>query len=269
MRQGEILGVAGVAGNGQRELAEVITGLRKARSGEVNIVVATLTNCSPREIIAAGVSHIPEDRLGMGLIPNLPISDNAILKGYRRPPLSRGPFLDSVSIRNFVQTLIDNFGIATPSQETPIKQLSGGNLQKTLLAREINIGPKLMVAVHPTRGLDVGATESVQKTLLQQRDNGAAILLISEDLDEIFALSDRIAVMYEGRIMGIVNVDSGGCWGDRPDDGRIAAGSGVDRGHLLESRLALHAIRDQNREAAERFRRHSGSSSRWRRSPWR
>ncbi|MCL5282494.1 MAG: ABC transporter ATP-binding protein, partial [Planctomycetes bacterium] len=162
VRQGEILGVAGVAGNGQRELAEVITGLRKARGGEVNIVGCTLTNCSPREIIAAGVSHIPEDRLGMGLIPNLPVSDNAILKGYRQAPLSRGPFLDSVSIRSFVQTLIDTFGIVTPSQETPIKQLSGGNLQKALLAREINIGPKMMVAVHPTRGLDVGATESVR-----------------------------------------------------------------------------------------------------------
>jgi general nucleoside transport system ATP-binding protein len=207
IREGEILGIAGVAGNGQRELAEVITGLRKARSGSVCIDGCTLTNCSPREIIAAGVSHVPEDRLGMGLIPNLPVSDNAILKGYRTAPLSRGPFLDAVSIRHFVQTMIETFGIVTPGQETPIKQLSGGNLQKALLAREINIGPKLMVAVHPTRGLDVGATESVQKTLLQQRAHGAAILLISEDLDEIFALSDHIAVMYEGRIMDIVNAD--------------------------------------------------------------
>jgi len=207
IRRGEILGVAGVAGNGQREMAEVITGLRKATSGTVRIRGCDVTNCSPRRIITESVSHIPEDRLGMGLIPNLAVSDNVILKGYRRPPLSRGPFLERTAIGRFARRLIQTFDIATPSTETPVKLLSGGNLQKTLLAREISVGPSLMVAVHPTRGLDVGATESVRNLLLKQRAEGAAILLISEDLDEILALSDRIAVIYEGEIMGIVPAD--------------------------------------------------------------
>jgi len=204
VHEGEILGIAGVAGNGQRELAEVITGLRKATSGRITIHGCDLTNCSPRRILEEGVGHIPEDRLGMGLVPALPVSDNVILKGYRRPPLAHGPFLDRVSIRQFVANLIKRFDIATPSQATPVKLLSGGNLQRTILAREISIGPRLMVAMHPTRGLDVGATESVRNLLLKQQADGAAILLISEDLDEILDLSDRIAVMYEGRIMGIV-----------------------------------------------------------------
>lgn len=207
IRQGEILGVAGVAGNGQRELAEVVTGLRKATSGTVFVSACNVTNCSPRRIISESVSHIPEDRLGMGLIPNLAVSDNVILKGYRRAPLSRGPFLERTAIGRFARRLIQTFDIATPSTETPVKLLSGGNLQKTLLAREISVSPSLMVAVHPTRGLDVGATESVRNLLLKQRAEGAAILLISEDLDEVLALSDRVAVVYEGEIMGIVPAD--------------------------------------------------------------
>ncbi len=204
VRSGEIVGIAGVAGNGQRELAEVITGLRKATGGCVSISECDTTNCSPREVIRQQVSHVPEDRLGMGLVPNLAVSDNIILKGYREPPLARGPFLDRLSIRNFVARLIEAFNIATPTQETAVRLLSGGNLQRTILAREISIVPRLMVAVHPTRGLDIGATESVRNLLLEQRENGAAILLISEDLDELLAISDRIAVMYEGEMMGIV-----------------------------------------------------------------
>jgi len=204
IREGEILGIAGVAGNGQRELAEVITGLRKATGGQIIISECDTTNCSPREVIRQQVSHVPEDRLGMGLVPNLAVSDNLILKSYREPPLARGPFLDRFSIRNFVARLIEAFHIATPTQETPVRLLSGGNLQRTILAREISISPRLMVAVHPARGLDIGATESVRNLLLEQRENGAAILLISEDLEELLALSDRIAVMYEGEIMGIV-----------------------------------------------------------------
>ena len=204
IREGEILGIAGVAGNGQRELAEVITGLRHTSRGRIFINGKDVTNCSSRYIIEEGVSHIPEDRLGMGLVPNLAVSDNLIMKGYRQPPLARGPFLNRSSIVRFAQSLIRAFNIATPSCETQVKLLSGGNLQRTILAREITSGPELMVAVHPTRGLDVGATESVQNLLLTQREKGAAILLISEDLDELLALSDRIAVIYEGEIMGIV-----------------------------------------------------------------
>jgi len=221
IRQGEILGIAGVAGNGQRELAEVVTGLRRCTGGRVFIGGKDATNCSPREVIRDGVGHIPGDRLGMGLIPNLAVSDNIILKEYREPPLARGPFLDCLSIRDFVSRLIEAFKIITPSQETPVKLLSGGNLQRTILAREIASGPDLMVAVHPTRGLDVGATESVRNTLLEQREKRAAILLISEDLDEILALSDRIAVINEGEIMGVVPAEEA----DIEEIGLMMAGS--------------------------------------------
>lgn len=204
LRAGEIVGVAGVAGNGQRELAEVITGLRRATAGRMLVQGQDVTNCSPRTAIQVGISHVPGDRLGVGLAPNLPVSDNLILKGYRQPPLSQGPFLRNGAILAFVRDLIERFRINTPSPATPVCLLSGGNLQRCILAREITCGRGLLVAVHPTRGLDVGATEEVQRTLLEQRAQGAAILLISEDLDELLALSDRIAVMYEGQIVGIV-----------------------------------------------------------------
>jgi simple sugar transport system ATP-binding protein len=163
-----------------------------------------VTNATPWRIIKQRVSHIPEDRLGVGLVPNLPVSDNIILKDYHEPKFSRGPFLDRPSIRRFVDQLIRLFEIATPNPETPVKLLSGGNLQRTILARETASVPDLLVAVHPTRGLDVGATESVHKLLLEQRSKRAAILLISEDLHELLALSDRIAVLYEGEIMGVL-----------------------------------------------------------------
>jgi ABC-type uncharacterized transport system ATPase subunit len=212
VRSGEILGIAGVAGNGQRELAEVITGLRPATDGQMLVRGRDLTNQSPHQFIRAGVSHVPGDRLGMGLAGNLPVSDNLIMKGYRRPPLSSGPFLVRNAIADFARRLIQVFQITTPSPSTPVRMLSGGNLQKTILAREITAGEdlsqglaSLLVAVHPTRGLDVGAAESVQRTLLEQRARGTAILLISEDLDELLVISDRIAVMYEGEVMGIVD----------------------------------------------------------------
>jgi simple sugar transport system ATP-binding protein len=204
VREGEILGIAGVAGNGQRELAEVITGLRKATGGCVSIASCDLTNCSPRRVIREQVSHVPGDRLGVGLVPNLAVSDNVILKSYRDRPLARGPFLDRLSVIRFADRLMDTFDIAAPTRETPVKLLSGGNLQRTILAREISVGPRLMVAVHPTRGLDIGATESVRNLLLKQREEGAAILLISEDLDELLTICDRIGVMYEGEIMGVL-----------------------------------------------------------------
>jgi len=204
IRAGEVLGVAGVAGNGQRELAEVITGLRKTTGGSVAIRECDVTNCSPARVIGEKVGHVPEDRLGMGLVPNLPVSDNVIMKNYKERPISAGPFLRGSAIADFTRSLIEKFKIATPTVQTPVRLLSGGNLQKTLLAREISIGPRLMVAMHPTRGLDVGATEGVRQALLKQRKEGMALLLISEDLDEILELSDRIAVIYEGEIQGIL-----------------------------------------------------------------
>jgi simple sugar transport system ATP-binding protein len=202
--QHEILGVAGVAGNGQRELAEVITGMRKATGGQVRLGPHDVTNRQPRRAIDLGLSHVPEDRMHTGLVANMSVSDNLILKGYRRPPLARLGFLIQKAIANFVDRLIRDFEISTPSRDAEMKGLSGGNLQKALLAREITAGGGVLVAVHPTRGLDIGATEWVQRTLLEQRQKGAAILLISEDLDELLAVGDRIAVIYEGRIMGIV-----------------------------------------------------------------
>jgi simple sugar transport system ATP-binding protein len=204
IHRGEILGIAGVAGNGQRELAEVLTGLRKATEGYVQIQGEETTTCSAQEIIKRRVSHVPGDRLGEGLIPNLAVADNQILKDYRRPPISKGPFLIPSAIVELAKRLISAFDIDTPSERTLVRLLSGGNQQKVLLARELHVLPDLLVAVHPTRGLDVGATEFVRQRLLQQRAEGTGILLISGDLDEILALSDRVAVLYEGEIMGIL-----------------------------------------------------------------
>lgn len=205
LRAGEILGVAGVAGNGQRELAEVLTGLRPCQGGCIRIAGQETTNCSPRQAIERGVGHIPEDRLGVGLVPNLSITDNLILKAYRTEALARGPFLDPREMRRFAQGLVDSYEVSTPSLELPVKSLSGGNLQRVLLAREIASVPRVMVAMHPTRGLDIGATEAVQQILLRLRSEQMAILLISEDLDELLAVSDRIVVLYEGQLMGEVS----------------------------------------------------------------
>lgn len=201
---GEILGIAGVAGNGQKELAEVISGLRPAKGGKVLICGKDLTSVPPRRVIEEKVAYIPEDRKGVGTVGNLSVLDNLILKDYRRAPFSSGTFLNLRYIRDHASSLVEKFQIITPTLETSAKLLSGGNLQRLILAREISCSPKLMIAVHPTRGLDVSATESVHRMLLEQRENGAAILLISEDLDELTAISDRLAVIYEGEIMGIV-----------------------------------------------------------------
>jgi len=207
VRAGEIHGIAGVAGNGQRELAEVITGLRRADSGRVLICSKDMTNDTPRSIIEAGVSHIPEDRLGMGLAPNLNITDNAIMKRYRCSEMSRGPIVDATRARTWTGELVERFNVKTPNLRTAVRLLSGGNSQRLLLARETSMQHKLVVAVHPTRGLDIGATEAVHSILLGERESGVGTLLISEDLEELIALCDRISVMYEGRIMGTVGRD--------------------------------------------------------------
>ncbi|WP_309493748.1 ABC transporter ATP-binding protein [Candidatus Hecatella orcuttiae] len=204
VRQGEILGIAGVAGNGQSELAEVITGLRKASGGKVFLKGQDITGCSPRERIDLGLAHIPEDRVNIGLVTSMSVLENLILKNYRSSDFNRGLFIDRQAVEHFCDRLISSFNIMTPARDTPVKLLSGGNQQRLLLAREISASPEVLVAVHPTSGLDVGATEYIQRMLLEQRRRGVAILLISEDLDEIMALSDRIAVMYQGKIVGTV-----------------------------------------------------------------
>ena len=205
IRQGEILGVAGVAGNGQRELTEVIAGLRPAVAGSVFVRGADVTNQPPKAMIARGVSYIPEDRLSVGSVGGLSVSDNLILKRYRRAPLSRGPLLRFRAIRDFVLRLIAQFGVMAASAEAAVGSLSGGNVQKVILAREISADPDVILAVHPTRGLDVGAAETVRRLLLEQQARGAAILLISEDLDELMDLCNRIAVMHEGEMVGVLD----------------------------------------------------------------
>lgn len=202
VRANEILGIAGVAGNGQRELSQVITGLRPIVSGRIHLGAYDLTDHSPGEIFDIGVGHIPEDRLGTGLASGLSVMNNLILRRYKQEPIARGIAINWGVANRVSHHLIERFDISTPSANTRVGTLSGGNTQKVILAREISTRPDLLVAVHPTRGLDVGATEAVHKLLLEQREQGAAILLISEDLDELLAISDRIAVIFDGEIVG-------------------------------------------------------------------
>jgi ABC-type uncharacterized transport system ATPase subunit len=208
VRAGEIVGLAGVAGNGQRELAQVITGLRKCVSGKVFLHDETITNRSPLFGIMRGISHVPEDRTHVGTAPNLSVTDNVIMKNYRRPPIAHYGILNMPVATKFANQLKADYDIITPNVETPVRLLSGGNLQRVILAREISGQPALIVAVQPTRGLDVGAIEGVHRLLLAQRQAGAAILLVSEELEELLALSDRVFVIYEGRIMGEIKVTS-------------------------------------------------------------
>ncbi len=201
VRAGEIVGIAAVAGNGQSELAQVVTGLRPCH-GSVTVAGEEVANRSAGHAIKFGVGHVPEDRTGVGSSPNLSVADNLIMKRYRDAPLARGWFIDDAAARTMAQDLKDTYAIAAPSIDTQARLLSGGNLQRLIFAREIHSEPRLMVAVQPTRGLDVGAIEAVHRVLLDRREAGTAVLLISEDLDEILALADRVDVMYEGRIVG-------------------------------------------------------------------
>jgi len=202
VRSGEILGLAGVSGNGQRELAEVIAGLRRPSRGKVVIDGRDVTGASPARLLEYGLSYIPEERMTDGTVGEFSVEENLILKDHHRPPYANGIFLNFPRIAAESDRLIKDFDIKTPSRKTPVKSLSGGNIQKLILARELSRDPRVLVAAQPTRGLDVSATEYVHRRLIEQREKGCAILLISEDLDEILNLSDRIAVIYEGRIMG-------------------------------------------------------------------
>ncbi|MCA9972567.1 MAG: ABC transporter ATP-binding protein [Anaerolineales bacterium] len=202
---GQILGLAGVSGNGQRELAEVIAGLRPATQGRVCLADAEITNRPPRQIMDAGLSYIPEERMRDGMIKEFTVSENLILREHDQAPYARAGFFNFRAIANECRGLVQSFKVKTPTLETPVKNLSGGNIQKIILARELSRRPTVVVAAQPTRGLDIGATEYVHQRLLAQRGEGTATLLISEDLDEILALSDRIAVIFEGQIMGEVD----------------------------------------------------------------
>lgn len=204
VHSGEILGIAGVSGNGQGELAEVITGLRGTTQGHIFLEGQDVTGLPADELTERMLSYIPEERMRDGMIKEFTVSENLILREHHKPPFSRYGFLNLKNISQHADKLISQFQVKTPSRDTPAKSLSGGNIQKMVLARELARQPRAIVAAQPTRGLDIGATEYVRGQLLEQRSSGAAILLISEDLDEILALSDRIAVLYEGQIMDIL-----------------------------------------------------------------
>ena len=201
---GEILGIAGVSGNGQRELAECITGLRKITGGKVHLEGKDITNLAPADITERMLSYIPEERMRDGMIKDFTVAENMILREHQKLPYSQYGFLKLRNIFSHSDQLIKQFRVKTPSRDTLAKNLSGGNIQKIVLAREISRSPRVILAAQPTRGLDIGATEYVREQLLEQRRKGVAVVLISEDLDEILALSDRIAVIYEGQIMDIV-----------------------------------------------------------------
>jgi ABC-type uncharacterized transport system ATPase subunit len=202
VRRGEIVAIAGVAGNGQRELSETIVGMRPTTKGTVEVGGRRLRSGDPRSAIRAGVAYVPEDRLGTGVAPTMSIASNLVLKSYRRAPVSRGPFLRFAHIRELALRSIDKYDVRASGPDEPAWQLSGGNLQKVVLSREFSGEPAVLVAASPTRGLDVSSIETVHAYLREAASTGVGVLLLSEDLDEILALADRIAVMYEGGIAG-------------------------------------------------------------------
>lgn len=201
VRAGEILGVAGVQGNGQTELVEALTGLRRSQSGKIVIHGEDITHASPRQITENGSAHVPEDRHKHGLILSFSVRDNLVLCTYFKAPFARGVEMDYPVIEQYAHELVDTFDIRTPDIDTPVSSLSGGNQQKVIVARELARPVKLLIVNQPTRGLDVGSIEFIHHRIIEARDKGTAVLLVSAELDEIMSLSDRIAVMYKGRIL--------------------------------------------------------------------
>jgi simple sugar transport system ATP-binding protein len=207
LHRGEILGVAGVAGNGQKQLFDTLVGVEKAASGEILLDGEDITNRNAAFFASRGIASVPEDRIQQGLVMDFAVRENLILGLHRRGDFSRWSFLNRVKIDDFAREMVQEFDIATPSASQVTRVLSGGNLQKVILAREFSQEPKCLIVHQPTRGLDVGATEYVRRRLLEQRNRGAGVLLISEDLDEILNLSSRMAVMFQGRFVGILDAE--------------------------------------------------------------
>ena len=205
---GEIVGVAGIDGNGQGALLEILWGLSRPDRGRVTLLGVDVTDTSPRRIAALNVGRIPEDRATMGLLPRLSIKENLILQSYARPPLSRWGILRGRQMGEFARRLVAEFDVRTPGVELAVENLSGGNQQKVILARELHHDPEVLIVANATRGLDVGATEYTYRRVLEGRDRGAGVLLISSDLEEVLCLSDRIAIMHAGRIMGVVPAEA-------------------------------------------------------------
>ena len=204
IRGGEILGVAGIAGSGQKELCEAIAGLRPVIDGKIIHKGDNIVGLSPRKILEKGISmsFIPEDRLGMGLAPSLSITDNMILKNYAD---NKGPFIDRKSAREEAKKVIERLKVVTPSTETPVRKLSGGNVQKVLLGREIKSGPNVLITAYPVRGLDIGSSYMIYDILNEQKKKDVGILFIGEDIDVMMALCDKIMVICHGRLQGVVN----------------------------------------------------------------
>ena len=221
VKSGEILGIAGVEGNGQRELVEAICGMRNRVSGSVRLLGSDLPNLNPKAAHQAGVSHIPEDREKHGLVSSYSIAENLVLNQYDESPFANGWLRNLSAVADNGAKLVSDFDIRTPSASLPASSLSGGNKQKTVVARELSQAKKVVIAAQPTRGVDVGSIEFIHKQLIAARDKGAAILLVSAELDEVLSLSDRIAVIYGGKI--VATFDSKGA--DRAEIGRLMAGS--------------------------------------------
>lgn len=207
VREGEILGIAGVQGNGQRELVEALTGLRRVVGGKVTLTGHDVTHAPPREITERGTGHVPEDRHKHGLVLSFPVRDNLVLCTYYQAPFARGLEIDDYAISERAQKLVTEFDVRTPSIITSAGSLSGGNQQKVIVARELDRPVKLLIANQPTRGLDVGSIEFIHRRIVQARDQRTAVLLVSAELDEIMSLSDRIAVMYKGQILETLNAE--------------------------------------------------------------
>lgn len=239
VRAGEILGIAGVQGNGQSELVEALTGLRTVQDGKVFIAGQDVTNASPRAVTECGVAHIPEDRQEDGLVLSFPVHDNLVINTYYRPPFAKGVVVNQKAIQGQADGLIAEFDIRTPNAHVPVSNLSGGNQQKVIVARELNRPIKLLIANQPTRGLDVGSIEFIHKRLVEKRDSGVAVLLVSAELDEIMGLADRIAVIFKGQFTAVVDADDV----SKEQVGLMMAGNS------LEEALA-HAPRPATKERA-------------------
>ncbi|MGP4067985.1 ABC transporter ATP-binding protein [Halobacillus sp. B29] len=204
VKAGEIVGIAGIDGNGQSELIEAIAGLRKSESGSIKLHEQVITNLSPRKVTQSGVSHIPQDRHKFGLVLDFPVGENMVLQSYYQQPFSKKGVMNFKNIYKKAQELIEEYDVRTPNAYTKARALSGGNQQKAIIGREVDRSPDLIIAAQPTRGLDVGAIEFIHKKLIEERDKGRAVLLLSFELEEIMNLSDRIAVMFDGKIISEV-----------------------------------------------------------------
>jgi simple sugar transport system ATP-binding protein len=236
VRAGEILGVAGVQGNGQTELCEALMGLLPAAAGTVTLNGRDLTRETPRARLRAGIAYVPEDRTQDGLVGSFSVSDNLVLDMYDRKPFASGINRNLSEIARNAAARIEEFDVRTGSPATPAGTLSGGNQQKVILAREVGREHKLLIASQPTRGIDVGSIEFVHRRIVEQRDHGVAVLIVSSELDEIYALADRIAVMYEGKIAGFRDPDV-----PAAELGRLMAG-GADAGSVPDAEIEPGAL---------------------------